>query len=340
MSILAEPRRKQKIAIDPQNSKWRANTDSFAQKMMKGMGWNEEKGLGKNKQGMTTNLKLNVNYTQKGLGNTVNMDKTWVGHHDDFASILANLNKSKKDAKIADESGDEEEDQKVEVVDLDSMSRLSKRRIHYPKYIKRKDLSQATDLNKFQIFGRRVEGAVKKEVQVKEEEFVAKAETSGVSATNYFEAKLAAIQARKMQAALDEQNGVAKKEVDEDGSEKLDGQQHDESTFEPKVRKSKKRKMDGDEKEQLSVDESPKAKVKKGNSCSISTIKEEVIEEEKSDDNNKIKRKKKAKVVVEDQEDFVEIKEEFIEVKEEIVDEDGGMKLKKSKKEKKKRNQE
>lgn len=65
MSILAAPRKKQKISIDPQNVNWK-NSESFGKKMMSKMNWSEGKGLGKHEQGSSDNLKLNANFSGKG----------------------------------------------------------------------------------------------------------------------------------------------------------------------------------------------------------------------------------------------------------------------------------
>lgn len=66
MSILAEPRRKQRISVDPQNVNWHRNQDKFGQKMLEKMGWQEGKGLGRNEQGITQNIALKANHTAKG----------------------------------------------------------------------------------------------------------------------------------------------------------------------------------------------------------------------------------------------------------------------------------
>lgn len=96
--MLAEPRRKQRISVDPQNVTWK-NAETIGKKIMSAhMNWSEGKGLGKNEQGSAENLKLNPNFTGKGLGcdrNTRNKQQ-WISHHDEFATILANLNKSAK----------------------------------------------------------------------------------------------------------------------------------------------------------------------------------------------------------------------------------------------------
>lgn len=99
MSLLAEPRRKQRISVDPQNVGWK-NSDTVGKKLMSRMNWSEGRGLGKNEQGSADNLKLKANFTGKGLGcdRDARNKEQWMSHHDDFASLLANLNKSGKSA--------------------------------------------------------------------------------------------------------------------------------------------------------------------------------------------------------------------------------------------------
>ena len=116
MSILAEPRYKRKICVDPQNLKWKNDSSKFGQKMMEKMGWSEGKGLGVKEQGRTDNLKLKANWTQKGLradSEKQNPDKTWISHHDEFSFLLEKLNK-KKPENVEKESEEDKDDDSEE----------------------------------------------------------------------------------------------------------------------------------------------------------------------------------------------------------------------------------
>lgn len=66
MSILAEPRRKQRISVDPQNITWKSDNGKIGQKLLEKMGWSEGKGLGQNEQGVTENIRLKANHTAHG----------------------------------------------------------------------------------------------------------------------------------------------------------------------------------------------------------------------------------------------------------------------------------
>lgn len=64
--MLAEPRRKQRLSIDPQNVNWRHGNDNVGKKLLQRMGWTDGKGIGKMEQGSADNIKLKVNYTNSG----------------------------------------------------------------------------------------------------------------------------------------------------------------------------------------------------------------------------------------------------------------------------------
>uniref|UniRef100_A0A0K0DSR0 G-patch domain-containing protein n=1 Tax=Strongyloides stercoralis TaxID=6248 RepID=A0A0K0DSR0_STRER len=289
MSILAERRRKQKIPIDPNNLKWQNSEDSVAKKLLAKMGWKEGKGLGKDEQGNVDSLKVKSNNTQKGLGCDGNYDKTWVGHHDDFASILANLNKNKKEKSKEEESSDEEEEyekkkdgkSKDNVLNLEERARVSKRRIHYQKFIKRKDLSQATDADKLQIFGKSSVKKVDEEETntVEEETVVVKKEeiVSSMSVNDYFAAKLAAFHAKQTEMQLKEKKEIEDNENTDDKSN------------------SKNKLIDEEEQRKLDKIARKKAKkeLKKAMKSTIIEEEEDTIKEEIVDEEPKKKKRKK-----------------------------------------------
>lgn len=66
MSILAEPRRKQRLSVDPQNIQWKNDDQKISRKLMERMGWSDGDGLGRNRQGSANSVKLKANYTGKG----------------------------------------------------------------------------------------------------------------------------------------------------------------------------------------------------------------------------------------------------------------------------------
>jgi len=65
MSMLAEPRRKQRISVDPQNLNWVNNEKTFGKKLMKQMGW-KGGGLGPEGVGIKDCVKTKANNDQRG----------------------------------------------------------------------------------------------------------------------------------------------------------------------------------------------------------------------------------------------------------------------------------
>uniref|UniRef100_A0A914YH66 G-patch domain-containing protein n=1 Tax=Panagrolaimus superbus TaxID=310955 RepID=A0A914YH66_9BILA len=220
MSILAEPRRKRKICLDPQNLAWKNDTNKFGHKMLQNMGWNEGQGLGLKNQGMTENIKLKANYTQKGIGaEASDADRTWIAHHDEFSFLLEKLNATKA-AKVAEkekvaeseDSGDSDEEKEApkskklrgdSSKSLEEKSKATKTRIHY-KYTKMKDISRYSEKDKSAVIGvglksKIVEQESKKEKNTAEKTFEepATVKNSAVSVTDYFAAKMAKFYAKK-----------------------------------------------------------------------------------------------------------------------------------------------
>jgi Pin2-interacting protein X1 len=218
MSILAEPRRKRKICLDPQNLAWKNDTNKFGHKMLQNMGWNEGQGLGLNNQGMTENIKLKANYTQKGIGAEASdaADRTWIAHHDEFSFLLEKLN-AKKVAKIVEkeeESEDSEEEKEKPKTkkfredsskSLEEKSKATKTRIHY-KFTKMKDLSRYSAKDKSAVIGvgLKYKHVEENEIKIKEKspnektfEEPATVKNAAVSVTDYFAEKMAKFYAKK-----------------------------------------------------------------------------------------------------------------------------------------------
>jgi len=88
--------------MDPQNAKWHDDKDKFGHRLMEKMGWKEGKGLGAEEQGVAENIRLKPTQGNRGLGAFASKeDNAWVGHHDDFAKLLSELNAKKARIEIA-----------------------------------------------------------------------------------------------------------------------------------------------------------------------------------------------------------------------------------------------
>ncbi|XP_050995380.1 PIN2/TERF1-interacting telomerase inhibitor 1 [Labeo rohita] len=148
MSMLAEPRRKQKWSVDPRNSAWSNDESKFGQKMLERMGWSKGKGLGKTEQGATEHIKVKVKNNNLGLGTAMNNEDNWIAHQDDFNQLLAELN------NCHGQNGNDYPTQE-QGFSLEEKSKTSKKRVHYMKFTKGKDLSSRSETDLACIFGKR-----------------------------------------------------------------------------------------------------------------------------------------------------------------------------------------
>ncbi|XP_056621105.1 PIN2/TERF1-interacting telomerase inhibitor 1 [Triplophysa dalaica] len=160
MSMLAEPRRKQKWSVDPRNSAWSNDESKFGQKMLERMGWSKGKGLGKSQQGSTEHIKVKVKNNTQGLGTSISNEDNWIAHQDDFDQLLADLNSCHGQNNT--EKPTEEQSQNFS---LEEKSKTSKKRVHYMKFTKGKDLSNRSETDLACIFGKRS----KRKANVKDE---------------------------------------------------------------------------------------------------------------------------------------------------------------------------
>ncbi|XP_067412269.1 PIN2/TERF1-interacting telomerase inhibitor 1 [Emydura macquarii macquarii] len=149
MAMLAEPRRKQKWSVDPRNSAWSKDESRFGQKMLEKMGWSKGKGLGVQEQGSTEHIKVQVKNNTLGLGAAVNYEDNWIAHQDDFNQLLAELNNCHGQGESEPSS-----EQKT-TFSLEEKSRSSRKRVHYVKFAKGKDLSSRSKDDLSCIFGKR-----------------------------------------------------------------------------------------------------------------------------------------------------------------------------------------
>uniref|UniRef100_A0A3B4W9P8 PIN2 (TERF1) interacting telomerase inhibitor 1 n=2 Tax=Seriola lalandi dorsalis TaxID=1841481 RepID=A0A3B4W9P8_SERLL len=150
MSMLAEPRRKQKWSVDPRNSAWSNDDSKFGQKMLERMGWSKGKGLGRSEQGSTDHIKVKVKNDSYGLGTSASYEDNWIAHQDDFNEVLAQLNNCHSQNNSNEPPPDEQKG-----FSLEEKSKTSKKRVHYMKFTKGKDLSSRSETDLNCIFGKR-----------------------------------------------------------------------------------------------------------------------------------------------------------------------------------------
>ncbi|KAM9703137.1 PIN2/TERF1-interacting telomerase inhibitor 1 [Menidia menidia] len=156
MSMLAEPRRKQKWSVDPRNSAWSKDDSKFGQKMLERMGWSKGKGLGRSEQGSTDHIKVKVKNNHHGLGTNASHEDNWIDHQDEFNDLLAQLNNhhgQNTNEKIEAPSDEQKG------FSLEEKSKTTKKRVHYMKFTKGKDLSNRSETDLNCIFGKRARPA-------------------------------------------------------------------------------------------------------------------------------------------------------------------------------------
>ncbi|NXC41519.1 PINX1 inhibitor, partial [Penelope pileata] len=143
-------RRRQKWSVDPRNSAWSKDESKYGQKMLEKMGWSKGKGLGAQEQGNTEHIKVQVKNNTLGLGASINYEDNWIAHQDDFNQLLAELN----DCHGQGETESSVTNQK-KTFSLEEKSKSSKKRVHYMKFAKGKDLSSRSEDDLSCIFGKR-----------------------------------------------------------------------------------------------------------------------------------------------------------------------------------------
>uniref|UniRef100_A0A8D3AI89 PIN2 (TERF1) interacting telomerase inhibitor 1 n=1 Tax=Scophthalmus maximus TaxID=52904 RepID=A0A8D3AI89_SCOMX len=171
MSMLAEPRRKQKWSVDPRNSAWSNDDSKFGQKMLERMGWSKGKGLGRTEQGSTDHIKVKVKNDSYGLGTNAKHEDNWIAHQDDFNELLAQLNNCHGQNNSNDPPPDEPKG-----FSLEEKSKTSKKRVHYMKFTKGKDLSSRSETDLNCIFGKRARSAKEQEQESNSSDSQAEAE--------------------------------------------------------------------------------------------------------------------------------------------------------------------
>ncbi|XP_061610468.1 PIN2/TERF1-interacting telomerase inhibitor 1 isoform X2 [Phyllopteryx taeniolatus] len=261
MSMLAEPRRKQKWSTDPRNSAWSNDDSKFGQKMLERMGWSKGKGLGRSEQGATEHVQVKVKNNCYGLGAQGSQEDNWIAHQEDFNDLLAQLNNCHGRNNNSSSSSSSNAESPPELLQkgfsLEEKSKTSKKRVHYMKFAKGKDLSSrsATDLNC--IFGKRAKCAAHPEQESAESptdksptaaaaheldtESITKTVTSTLTTQEYFAQRMARLKAARRQVAEDahESEEPKRKKKKKEEAETVSGL---EQAAEPSKKKKKKKK--------------------------------------------------------------------------------------------------
>ena len=298
--MLAEPRRRQKWSLNPRGNLWSNDESKFGQKLMEKMGWKSGGGLGAQSQGMTDPISLNANQEKKGLGHTGGDDDVWLNHKDNFDDVLASLNSEFKGAN----------DEEIKVSSLRDVSKRAKKRVHYEKFTKGKDLSGYSQTDLSCILGTEKRKKRKKQeeeeesakpslnVEVKAEDDEGKVETfkdtsglvviQGGSINDYFKMKMQQINARR-KAAVDEVVAPGEKITKVECHEKESNGMLDSTEPERKKKKAKRTKNGG--LDAASVEGAPNTEIKD------TTETQHITETEQKTKKKKSKRKEPAEPV-------------------------------------------
>ncbi|XGW21075.1 hypothetical protein V3C99_004214 [Haemonchus contortus] len=333
MSILAEPRRRQRLSVDPQNVQWKNDDQKISRKLMERMGWSDGDGLGRNCQGSSSNVKLKANYTGKGLGadKLASYDSTWIGHHDDFADLLSALNKNKEQKATTDE----EKQERAKKISLELNSKSLRRRIHYQKFTRAKDISNFTENDRAAVLGiglsktkNTKEVKTEEPVEEKEEpsvELKSNTTVSTLSVAEYFAAKMAALRAKK-----EESQSPAQEVEVEVKSEMVVKEEEESEDSSSRERKKKRKKM-------MKLEESLRYEAP-SETCEV---KVEVVEEEQpnEEEDEALRRQKKRERKLKRRQERakVELENALIESKQEEDSEGGKVDAPLSKQNKKKK---
>ncbi|XP_034966762.1 PIN2/TERF1-interacting telomerase inhibitor 1 isoform X2 [Zootoca vivipara] len=118
--------------------------------MLEKMGWTKGKGLGAQEQGNTEHVKVQLKNNTLGLGAATNQEDNWIAHQDDFNQLLAELNNCH--GQDTPEAASKEEKR---TFSLEEKSKSARKRVHYVKFAKGKDLSSRSEDDLSCIFGKR-----------------------------------------------------------------------------------------------------------------------------------------------------------------------------------------
>ncbi|XP_033314800.1 G patch domain-containing protein 4 isoform X1 [Bombus bifarius] len=152
MSMLAEPRRKQKWTLNPRGKEWSEDSNKFGQKMLEKMGWTSGKGLGANEQGITEHVRVSVKNDTTGIGYKQDaLDEAWTEHQDSFNDFLQKLQQN----ECHNVAQTEESKGVLSGKSLELKSKQSRARVHYQKFTRGKDVNKYSSKDLANIFGQK-----------------------------------------------------------------------------------------------------------------------------------------------------------------------------------------
>jgi len=233
MSMLAEPRSRQKWSHDPRNTNWSNDKTKFGYQMLTKMGWSEGNGLGLNLSGNVSHIKVNKRGSNAGVGLKKSHEDDWISHQDDFNALLNSLNGNPTSETAS------------------PVEKMRASRHRYTKFVKSKDLSNASTDDMACIFGQRGKSSIDVTEEAKDsdlsttdiaptEELSIKTVESTLSMNDYFAMKMAAL--KQKNGAVE--HPVCSGNIDPETDEKISTE---EVHFGEPVKKKKKKKKEVEE---------------------------------------------------------------------------------------------
>uniref|UniRef100_A0A1A9WWF9 G-patch domain-containing protein n=1 Tax=Glossina brevipalpis TaxID=37001 RepID=A0A1A9WWF9_9MUSC len=234
--MLAESRQKRQYVLVPRRKPLYEDENRFGTRMLEKMGWSKGKGLGANEDGARDFIRFRYKSDGGGLG-FQDRDDQWTQHDHNFDGLLKSLNDEKvaistgrtsdceqefysktstigfvfqktKEEKTADiSSGTFTE--KISGISLEERSKKSKVRVHYKKFTKGKDISQYSEKDLANIFGKTPTPTVEKKDKK------SRCSKNALPVNNFFESKTEVLEA-------DSFNALRNQEVIEDYTNKQD----------------------------------------------------------------------------------------------------------------------
>lgn len=221
-----------------------ADENSFGMRMLTKMGWNKDKGLGAKEDGSKDFIRIRYKNSSTGMG-FEDKDSQWTEHEDKFSQLLESL------------KGGEGGESSRNLESLEEKSKNSKARVHYKKFTKGKDLSQYSEKDLANIFGRKTLKVEEKEKEESEEDhpstssFGVQTVLSKISSAEYFMKKMNSTESPS-QGDPEEVGKISKKKRKKEVEEAEQVPEEKEETPNKEKKLKKKRKKQVEEVESLS----------------------------------------------------------------------------------------